>query len=278
MAVAVFLAGAALLLALIYVGQRRLIYFPFGPVPAPAMVGLAAAQPVAFPTEDGLRLDGWLVAADAGPPLATVIVFNGNGGHRGLRAPLAAGLAARGVTTLLFDYRGYGGNPGSPSETGLLADARAARAYLAGRSDVDPSRLFYFGESLGAAVALRLAIEHPPRGLILRSPFSSLVSVGQHHYPLLPVGLLLRDRYPSIDAIGHLKAPLLVIAGRLDRIVPADDSRRLFAAAPEPKRLVEMNADHNDYELLAGDALLDAVASFIGTHSPAGRSARSSQF
>jgi hypothetical protein len=264
MTAAVLIGCALLIVGLVYFGQRRLIYFPFGEPPAPVAVGLDRAQAVSFTTEDGLRLSGWFVpASPPAPNSPTVIVFNGNGGHRGLRAPLARALSARGLATLLFDYRGYGGHEGTPDEAGLLADARAARDYVAGRNDVDPSRLFYFGESLGAAVALPLAVEQPPRGLILRSPFSSLAAIGQLHYPFLPVRLLLRDRYASIDAVRHLRAPLLVIAGTADRIIPADDTRRLFAAAPEPKRLVEIDADHNDYDLLAGDALVEAVAAFI---------------
>jgi fermentation-respiration switch protein FrsA (DUF1100 family) len=255
------LITGALFVAIVYAGQRRLIYFPFGDVPPPGAVGLDHAEPVTFTTEDRLTLSGWFVPASA-PRIATVIVCNGNGGHRALRAPLAAALAERGIDTLLFDYRGYGGNPGSPSEGGLIMDARAARDYVAGRSDVDTSRIFYFGESLGAAVAIRLAIEHAPRGLILRSPFSSLTNIGRHHYPALPVGLLLRDRFPSLDLIGHVRSPLLVVVGDRDRIVPVEDSERLFAAAAEPKSLLRIaGADHND-ELLAGRQLIDAVVAF----------------
>jgi fermentation-respiration switch protein FrsA (DUF1100 family) len=257
------LIAFGLVLALIYFGQRRLIYFPFGGVPSPGELGLEQAEPVEFTTADGLRLHGWFVPAAAPPARATVIVFNGNGGHRGLRAPLAAALAARGIATLLFDYRGYGENPGSPSEAGLIADARAARDHIA-RREPDAARIFYFGESLGAAVAVQIAVEHPPAGLILRSPFTSLADIGRHHYPILPVGWLLRDRYPSIDLIGRVKAPLLVVAGAADRIIPAEDSKRLYAAAPDPKRLVVIDgADHNDYELLAGARLVEAVARFI---------------
>ena len=100
---------------------------------------------------------------------------------------------------LLFDYRGYGDSAGSPDERGLALDARAARRYLLSRPDVDAARLVYFGESLGAAVAVELAAEHPPAALVLRSPFTSMADVGSYHYPILPVRLLLRDRYAAID-------------------------------------------------------------------------------
>ena len=168
------------------------------------------------------------------------------------------------MQVLLVDYRGYGGNPGTPSESGFAADSRAALAYLVGRSDVDASRLVYFGESLGAAVAVGLAVEHPPAALILRSPFTSMADAGQYHYPFLPVRLLLQDRFPSIDRIHRIRSPLLVIAGERDRIVPIQQSRRLYEAASDPKTLVVVpEADHNDYELLAGDEMIRAIVRFL---------------
>jgi uncharacterized protein len=261
---AALLAILALALLLCWLGQRRLIYFPFGEVPPPAAAGLPVAESISFQTEDGFTLAGWFVPeqlADARKG-TTVIVFNGNAGNRAYRAPLAAALAERGVSVLLFDYRGYGGNPGSPSEEGLAADARAARRYVAGRKGSD--RIVYFGESLGTGVALRLTVEQPPLALILRSPFTSLTDTGRHHYPFLPVGLLLTDRYASIDRIGEVRCPLLVIAGDRDGVIPVAQSRRLFEAAREPKRLAIIErADHNDYELLAGKRMLDAITEFL---------------
>lgn len=244
--------------------QRRLIYLPSGSVSAPAAAGLEAAETVAFTTDDGLTLRGWFVPAAASPAKATVVVFNGNGGNRALRAPLAEGLSRRGLATLLFDYRGYGDSEGTPSEDGLALDARAARAYVTSRADVASNRLVYFGESLGTGVAVRLATEEPPAALILRSPFTSLADVGAHHYPILPVRWLLRDRYASIDRIAQIRCPLLVIAGDQDAIVPIAFSERLFDAAPGPKQMVRINgADHNDLELLAGPRLIEAVDRFL---------------
>ncbi|HET9269682.1 MAG TPA: alpha/beta hydrolase [Vicinamibacterales bacterium] len=249
-----------LVLAAIWFGQRGMIYFPDGHNPAPAAFGLPDAEPQTFDTEDGLTLGGWFLPARAGATGYTVIIFNGNAGHRGYRAGLAAQLAARGLSVFLFDYRGYGGNPGLPSETGLARDARAALAYLGRRPGVDLTRIVFFGESLGAAVAVRLALEYPPAALMLRSPFSSMIAIGSHHYPILPVRWLLRDRYPSIDRIPKITSPLLVVAGDADRIVPLADTQELFEAAPQPKRLVVIpGADHNDEELCEGPALLRAI-------------------
>lgn len=168
------------------------------------------------------------------------------------------------MSVLLFDYRGYGGNPGSPSEKGLAIDARAAQQWLATQTDVDPDRIVYFGESLGAAVAIGLALERPPAALVLRSPFTSLAEIAKVHYPWLPVGRLLIDRYPSIDRIGSLSVPVMVIAGDRDDIVPESLSRKLYEAAREPKRfLLVPGAGHNDPELVDGNRMLEEVGRFL---------------
>jgi len=252
-------------LAAVWLTQRRLIYFPTSTLPAAGAVGLPGAVDVTFQTADGVTLQAWFVPADGVNRGLTVLFLSGNGGNRAMRAPLATALASRGIATLLVDYRGYGGNSGRPTETGLAADARAARAYLAQRPDVDASRIVYFGESLGTGVAVRLASEQPPFALILRSPYTSLVDVGRRAYPFLPVRFLLADRFASLDRIGGITCPVLVIAGTRDSIVPADLSERLFEAVRSPKKRLLMidGADHNDYELLAGPELIDAVVSFL---------------
>src|SRR5206468_3966514 len=150
--------------------------------------------------------------------------------------------------------------PRRPSEDGLAADARAAREWLAAQPEVDPHRIVYFGESLGAAVTIGLALQRPPAALVLRSPFTSLADVAAVHYPWLPARRLLLDRYPSIDRIASVSAPLLVIAGDRDDIVPESLSRRLFDAAVQPKRYVVIRgAGHNDPDLLNGPQMLDEV-------------------
>jgi len=261
---AVLMAVALCAIGMIWLFQRKLIYIPMVQrVPAAESV-LAGAREVTFETEDGLTLCGWFVPA-VGEASGAVLVFNGNAGNRSFRAPLAEALSQRGYAVMLFDYRGYGGNPGRPSEQGLLADGRAARAWLEAQEAVDAARIAFFGESLGAAVALALAVERPPDALILRSPFSSLVAIGRLHYPFLPVNMLLSDRYPSIDLIGELEAPLLVIAGESDWIVPISQSRELYEAAPVGhRRFVALpGVGHNDYELLAGRRLIDETCDFL---------------
>ena len=168
-AVVTLAAAAVLVLAGLWSFQRRLIYFPVVEVP-PLSARLPGARIVPIKTADGLTLTGWFLSPPS--PTAAVLILNGNAGNRADRAPLARALADRGYEVLVFDYRGYGGNEGSPSEEGLALDAAAAVNALAEVATVD--RLIFLGESLGAAVAARLAVESPPTALVLRSPVPSL--------------------------------------------------------------------------------------------------------
>ena len=252
---------ATLLLAVIWALQRRLIYLPLGGAVPRAGDVLRDAREVTLQTDDGLTLGAWLVAAAEPARSITVLVANGNAGNRSDRAPLAAGLAQRGLDVLLFDYRGYGGNPGRPSERGLASDVRAARRYLVEQAGVADDRLLYFGESLGAAVVADLASEHPPAALLLRSPFTDLASVGRIHYPILPVRTLLRDRFRVVDHVANVDVPTTVVYGAYDRVVPPRQSEAVARAVAGGARLIEVaDADHNDPALVHGPQVIDAVA------------------
>ncbi|MFI7060771.1 alpha/beta hydrolase [Kribbella sp. NPDC050124] len=247
-----------LLLAVLWGYQRQLIYLPDTTVPT--SVG---AKDVVLETSDGLRLGAWLVPPRGADRGFAVLVAHGNGGNRAGRMPLAQALAGEGLTVLLFDYRGYGGNPGSPSERGLARDVRAAQEYLA-EYGVPLERTVYFGESLGAAVVTELAVERPPAGLLLRSPFTDLASVGRHHYPFLPINLLLRDKFPLTKHLTHLKTPITVIYGTTDSVVPPTQSRAVAEAAPTLHEVIEIpDANHNDAVLVHGPDVVAAVVNLI---------------
>ena len=251
------LGGAWLaLVVLAAVFQRSLIYLPDGAAPAPP----EDVEVVALTTEDGLELTAWLLAPEGGPSEAasTILLAPGNAGNRAGRVPTARGLVERGHAVLLLDYRGYGGNPGDPSEAGLVADARAARDHLDARDDVDSARIVYLGESIGTAVVAALATERPPAALVLRSPFPELADVGRSAYPFLPIRTLLRDRHPTLEHLASVEAPMLVVAGERDRIVPTRLSRAV-AEATGAELVVVPDAGHNDAELFVGARFLDAV-------------------
>ncbi len=240
--------------------QRNLIYFPDdGPLP-PAGSVMPGGRDVVLNTSDGLELGAWEVPPSFGYDRGfVVLVAPGNAGHRGGRTGLASRLAEAGFTVLLVDYRGYGGNPGSPSEEGLARDVRAARSHLLTEGWA-PERIIYLGESLGCAPLVALAVEHPPAGLVLRSPFEELAAVAGHHYPFLPAKLLLRDRYPVAGLIADVQVPTVVVYGSADTIVPPEQSQHVAALAGGPVEVVRVEgADHNDIVLAEGSQLIGAV-------------------
>jgi hypothetical protein len=252
----IVLAVPALLLTALWLGQRSLIYFPDRAAPAPS----GSAREAILQTSDGLRLVAWLVPPTRGDRKQAVLVTPGNAGHRGHRTALAAALTDAGLTVLLLDYRGYGGNPGSPTEAGLARDASAAVDYLTGTAGFAADRIIYYGESLGAAVATELATRHRPAGLVLRSPFTDLASAGSRHYPWLPVRAMLRDRYPLARHIETVPVPTTVIYGGADSVISPADSRTVAQRAAGPVRVVVLDdADHNDLELIHGPLVVQAV-------------------
>jgi pimeloyl-ACP methyl ester carboxylesterase len=254
--VVVLVLGVGMLWAL----QRRMIYFPDRDRPA-APPGV---REVALHTADGVRLTAWLVGGPASE--VAVLVAPGNAGNRAGRLPLAGDLAGLGLTVLLLDYRGYGGNPGEPSEDGLARDARAAWDHLTGAGGFAADRIVLYGESLGAAVVTRLATAVRPRGIVLRSPFASLAAVGKAHYPFLPVGALLRDRFPVVEQVRAVTAPTVVVYGTRDSVVPPAQSRAVADSAANLVDTVAVDgADHNDAVLGAGSVVVGAVARLVQT-------------
>ena len=240
---------------------NALLYFPSRTIErSPADAGLAYRD-LSFETEDGERLHGWWVMRRAAG-LGHVLLCHGNAGNVGDRVLHATVLTAVGFDVLLFDYRGYGDSSGTPSEQGTYRDARAALACLLRQPDVDASRVLYLGESLGGAVALELALAHPPAGLVLLSAFTSVRAMGRVHYALIPTALV-PDAYPSLRLIGELRAPLLVLHGEDDAIVPVEHGRALLDAAPDPKRMrIVPGAGHNDLVSLAGGLLAEEIAAW----------------
>lgn len=237
-------------------------------LPGASHAGHAAAQPLAptlpvAPAARGLPAEVSAPLYDGALAEAPVVdlFFHGNAGHRGERTDLAELLAAQGCHAVMFDYRGFGDSGGSPSEEGLARDARAAWEWLRARG-VPPERIVVHGESLGTGVAVRLVAElgaagTHPGGLILEAPFTSLTDAAGAHYYFIPVRWIMRDRYPSLDRIAAVACPLLVFHGRLDEIVPFEQGRRLFEAAPAHSRgglLKEFQelpwAGHNNLRLM----------------------------
>ncbi len=258
--------------ALIGFFQRHLIYFPSREYDGtPADEGLRY-EDLRFETSDHVQLSGWWVPAEsrdkvnaAATPTdrLTVLFFHGNAGNISHRLEKLGFFSRRGCNALLIDYRGYGKSDGTPSESGTYLDARAAWEYLTQIRSVSPDRIILFGESLGGAVAIELAGQVHPAGVIVESTFTSLVDVASIHYPLLPTRWLLRYRYDSISRIGLVGCPKIHIHGKDDSLVPIELARRLFDAAPQPKQFIETPGDHNDSGFLFDRNAADMLGRWI---------------
>ncbi len=240
---------------------HSLLFFPSRAIEqTPAHAGLSY-QELALETQDGERLHGWRLEARSAP-IGHVLVCHGNGGNVGDRVLFAALLTAAGFDVVLFDYRGYGRSSGRPSEQGTYLDAHAALAWLLAQPGVEASRVLFLGESLGAGVAVDLALAHPPAGLVLLSAFTSVRAMARLHYPFIPAALV-PDAYPTVRRIVDLRAPLLVLHGEGDEIVPLSQARELFEAAPEPKRIRTFpGVGHDDIVVFAGEDIAREIASW----------------
>jgi fermentation-respiration switch protein FrsA (DUF1100 family) len=239
--------------------QRRLLYLPDRRRPDLAAAGVASAREVTVRTRDGLDLLAWWLPP-ASEAMPVVLYLHGNGCNIELRARRLAQLSRLGWGMLLLEYRGYGGNPGAPSETGLLEDARAAYVRLRADGILAP-RILLWGESLGTALAVWLAGEADVGGVILESPYTSIAAVAKVRFPFAPVDWLIRDRFDLIGRIGEVHAPVLVATAGRDTIVPPAMGRAVFALAGEPKRFwFAPNAGHNG---LGEAGLLDAIEAFV---------------
>jgi hypothetical protein len=250
--------GYAALVGGLYLFQRQLLYLPDRT--RPELVGLdrLGVRETMLSTEDGLSLLSWYLPPHPGQPV--IAYFHGNGGHIGYRIQRLLRFARQEFGVLMLEYRGYGSNPGTPSEAGFYADGRAALAFLE-REGVAPNRLVLYGESLGSGVAVQLAAQHDIAALILEAPPTSVAEVAQCHFPYVPAARLVTDRFDSLSRIGKVRAPILVLHGENDRVVPIRFGRALFNAAPEPKEgWFVPDAGHED---LARYGALDAVVCFI---------------
>lgn len=221
-------------LVVLFVMQRQLLFPAGGGLPSLERAGLVGLmEPVKIATADGLTLLAWYHRPPTpGAPL--IVVFHGNGGTIEIRAAKARTYIGAGFGVLLLEYRGYGGNPGSPSETGLYADGRGALAFAAAQG-IASDRLILLGESLGTGIAVQMAVEQHVAALVLEAPYSSIADVAQNSYPWLPVRWLVCDRFDSATKIAVVDAPLFIAHGERDQIIPVQFGRALFAAASEPK-------------------------------------------
>lgn len=242
---------------LLFFFQRSLLYHPSSGDVTPANYGLPAdVELVRVETEDGLPLAAWYRPAPENQPL--VVYFHGNAGHIGHRSEKIRPYLQAGFGVLLLSYRGYGPNPGFPTEERLYMDGRAALKFLEDRN-VPVFRTVIYGESLGTGVAMEMAQDKPFGAVILEAPFTSVPDVAQRNFPFLPARYMVKDKYASKSKSDRLRSPVLVIHGQRDRVIPITFGRALYESLPSPKQMKEFpTAGHND--LYDHGAVRDVIA------------------
>lgn len=245
--------------AICYIFQRQFIYFPNTEAPRQQDFHAMDMTQVTLITEDNLKLLVWYKAAKPHQP--TILFLHGNAGHIGYRMPLIRQFIQAGLGILLLEYRGYGGNPGSPSEQGLYQDGRAAMHFLLNQG-IQTHQIVLYGESLGTGVATKLASEYLVRCVVLQSPLTSMTSLTRFHYPWL----ILKpwDKFESLSRMNKIHAPLLVIHGKLDTIVPFTQGLEIYKQANQPKSLITFDKfGHND--LWNAPGFVERIVQFINS-------------
>jgi uncharacterized protein len=249
------------LMALLYVAQRALQYFPESFRTAPSAAGLPEAEEVVLDTDDGERVIAWHVPPRTQAPV--VLYFHGNGASLRWRVDRFRALTADGTGLVALSYRGYGGSSGRPSEAGLINDASAAYAFALARYEA--RRIVVWGESLGSGVAVALAAEHPVGYVVLQSPFVSALDIALRQYWFVPVRALMKDQFRSDLRIGKITVPVLVLHGDRDRIVPISSGERLYGLINAPRKFVRFpGVGHNDLGVQA----VEAARQFLAEKSP----------
>jgi fermentation-respiration switch protein FrsA (DUF1100 family) len=245
------------LAATLYLTQRSLMYFPETVATTPAQAGLPEAEDVPLTASDGVHISAWYVAPQDDKPV--IVYFHGNSGALRLGVPRFRKLIGSGIGLVALEYRGYGGNAGTPTERGLIADGDAAYAFAAAHYPV--KQIVLWGQSLGSGIAVAIAAKRPVGRLILEAPFTSAAAIAGLHYWYMPVRLLIKDQFRSDQLISKVTAPLLILHGAHDRVTPYAMGERLFELANKPKHIVRfLDGGHDD---LDANGALFAVAQFL---------------
>jgi fermentation-respiration switch protein FrsA (DUF1100 family) len=243
--------------------EQHFLYFPDPSYAAtPARVNLDYEE-ITFSATDATQLHGWLVPGQTEAP--AVLFCMGNAGNISHRLETLQLLHQLGVTVFIFNYRGYGTSEGRASEAGTYSDIAGAMAFLNDRG-WPAERIILFGRSLGAAVSLEGSLRTTPAGLIMEAPFTSIESMGRHHYPLLNslLGWLISAKYNNLAKIAELEAPLLIIHGKNDNICPPSMAEELYARAPQEKQILWIpEAGHNDGFVVGGERYRDTLKQVI---------------
>ena len=231
----------------------------------PGRAGLSFEE-IQFVTEDGTILHGWWIEAERSS--ATILYFHGSAGNMGSRSETVKALHRLGLDIFIFDYRGYGQSKGYPSEAGTYLDARAAYEVVRAKyANSEEPPVFFYGRSLGAAIAIQLACERYTQGLITEGAFTSIPDLGSDLYPSLPVRSFGRIKYDSLSRISRLTVPMLIAHSLDDVLIPFDHGKRLHEAAPEPKQFAELRGPHGEPGWLHTPGYWEILTTFVAANT-----------
>ena len=241
----------------VYFFQRKLLYHPF----SPQITGKGLIhnfETINFKTSDNFELKGWFHLKNSNKK--TILFLHGNAGNLDNRIDKLNFLGNMDINFLIISWRGYSGNPGNPSETGLYKDALGGIEWL-NKKGISNDRIILYGESLGTAITTEVAQNENFAGIILEAPFTSMVDMGQKIYPIFPVKFLLKDKYESKNKIKNIKSPILVLHGRKDKIVPFYMGEKIFEMANSPK--FKYFTDLDDHMINFDEKLVNEIDLFI---------------
>ena len=241
----------------VYFFQRKLLYHPF----SPQITGKGLIhnfETINFKTSDNFELKGWFHLKNSNKK--TILFLHGNAGNLDNRIDKLNFLGNMDINFLIISWRGYSGNPGNPSETGLYKDALGGIEWL-NKKGISNDRIILYGESLGTAITTEVAQNENFAGIILEAPFTSMVDMGQKIYPIFPVKFLLKDKYESKNKIKNIKSPILVLHGRKDKIVPFYMGEKIFEMANSPK--FKYFTDLDDHMMNFDEKLVNEIDLFI---------------
>jgi pimeloyl-ACP methyl ester carboxylesterase len=249
------------IITLMLVFQRGLMYHPTKQWTAdPAQHNM---QVVTYPTADNLTLTAWYAPPKEGMPV--FVLFHGNGGNISGWISVPDYFTKRGYGFLLAEYRGYGNNPGKPSEQGFYNDGRAAMAWLMREQKIPENKIIVYGMSIGSGTASQMAFEYKDiRALVLEAPFTSMVNEAGGVYPWIgPFKYLLFDKFDNIAKAPSFKMPVIVLQGDADEVISPTHGKALFdvLTTPVKKYILLRGGHHND---LRDFGLFEDIGAFIG--------------
>jgi len=241
-----------------YFFQRSLLYHPTENNYSEDKI-LVSIEKVSIKTNDNLELLAWYKNNNLSK-YKTVLFLHGNAGTLENRIHKINHFEKINVNFLLVAWRGFSGNKGKPTEKGLYEDARSAVKWLEEKG-IKKNNIILYGESLGTGVVTEIAQNENFAGVILESPFTSMIDAGKDKYPFLPVKILLKDKYESDKKIKNIKSPVLIMHGKVDKIVPFHMGQTMYELANEPK--YSYFSEYDDHMMEYNEKLLNELKKFI---------------